>query len=115
MQTPPLLILLECSAWTKLYPSISSRPSGIEESKYVSDKNMKSCLYIEIYAFSYVSFENLWADKLFRFQRQTERRWFFRPGFSSLSPWHSKRTKIYRKVIIVICTLQNNDRIEANF
>ena len=98
MQTPPLLILLECSAWTKLYPSISSRPSGIEESKYVSDKNMKSCLYIEIYAFSYVSFENLWADKLLRFQRQTERRWFFRPGLVHYPHGTVKEQKFIEKL-----------------
>ena len=43
----------------KSYPSISRRLSGIEESRYVSDKHMKSCLYIEIYAFNCVSFEKL--------------------------------------------------------
>ena len=68
---------------------------------------MKSCLYIEIYAFSCVSFEKLWADKLLRFQWQTEREFFlsfFGPGFGSISPWQSKRTKIYRRVITVIYT-----------
>ena len=37
---------------------------------------MKLCLYIEIYAFSCVSFEKLWADKLLRLQWQTEREFF---------------------------------------
>ena len=59
MQNPPLLILLGWSAQTKMYPSISSRLSGVEESSYVSDKRMKSCLYIEIHAFNCVSFEKL--------------------------------------------------------
>ena len=52
----------------KLYPSISNRPSGVEESRYVPDKHMNSCLYIEIYAFNCLSFEKLLADKLLRFQ-----------------------------------------------
>ena len=52
----------------KLYPSISGRLSGVEESMYVSDKHTKSCLYIEIYAFNCVSFEKSWAYKLLRFQ-----------------------------------------------
>ena len=55
MQAPPPLMLLGWSARTKLYPSISSRPSGVEESRYVSDKYMESCLYIQIYAFNCVS------------------------------------------------------------
>ena len=59
MQTPPHLILFGCSAQTKSYPSILSRPSGVEEYRYVVDKHMKSCLYIEIYAFIYVSLEKL--------------------------------------------------------
>ena len=107
MQTPPLLILLGWSARTKLYPSISSRPSGVEESRYVSDKHMKSCLYIEIYAFACVSFDKLWADKLLRFQWQTERDFFlsfFGHSFGSISPWQIKRTKVYRRVITVIYT-----------
>ena len=48
MQTPPLLMSLGWSERIKLYPSISRRLSGIEESSYVSDKHMKSCLYFEI-------------------------------------------------------------------
>ena len=64
---------LRGSARTKLYPSVSNRPSGIEESRHVSDKHMKSCLYIEIYIFNCVRFKKLWADKLLRFQWQIER------------------------------------------
>ena len=78
-----------------------SRPSGFDESRYVFDKYMKSCLYIEIYAFNCISFEKLWADKLLRFQWQTEREFFksfLGSGFGSISSWHSIRTKIYRKV-----------------
>ena len=48
MKTPPLLISLGWYERIKLYPSISRRLSGIEESRYVSDKHMKSCLYFEI-------------------------------------------------------------------
>ena len=29
---------------------------------------------------------------------------FFDPGFGSISPWQSKRTKIYRRVIMVVYT-----------
>ena len=39
MQTPSPLILLGWSVRTKLYPPISRRPSGVKESKYVSDKH----------------------------------------------------------------------------
>ena len=66
MQTPPLLILLGWSARTELYPSISSRPSSFEDSRYVSDEHIKSCLYTEIHAFNCVTFEKIWADKLFK-------------------------------------------------
>ena len=59
MQIPPLLTLFGWSAQTKMYPSISNRPSGVEESRYVSDKHMKSCLYTELYAFNCISFEKL--------------------------------------------------------
>ena len=108
MQTPPLLILLGWSAQTKMFPSISSRLSSVEESRYVSDKHIKSSLYIEIYAFICVSFEKLWADKLSRFSRQTEREYFlsfFCPAFDSISPWQSKRTKKYIRVIREVYTL----------
>ena len=44
METPPLLILLEWSAQTKLYTSISNKESGIVESSYVSDGHIKSAL-----------------------------------------------------------------------
>ena len=69
MQTSPLLMSLGWFERIKLYPSISRRLSGIEESRYVSDKHMKSCLCIEIWALKCVSFEKLWADKLVRFQK----------------------------------------------
>ena len=59
MQTPPLLILLGWSARTELYPSISSRPSSFEDSRYVSDEHIKSCLYTEIHAFNCVTFEKI--------------------------------------------------------
>ena len=64
MQTPPYLILLEWSARNKLYSSILSKLSGVEEAWYLPDKLMKSCLSIEIYAFNCVNFEKLRADKL---------------------------------------------------
>ena len=48
MSTPPLLMSLGLSEQIKLYPSISSRLSRIEESRYVSDKRIESSLYIEI-------------------------------------------------------------------
>ena len=59
MQTLPLLILLGWSIRSKVYPSIWSRSSGVEQSMYISDKHMKSCLYIEIYAFNCVNFDKL--------------------------------------------------------
>ena len=64
MQTPPLLILLGWSTQTTLHPSISGRLSGVVKSRYVSDKHMKLCLYIEIYIFNYVSFEKLDSGKI---------------------------------------------------
>ena len=76
IQTPPLLILLRQSTWTKLHPSISSRLSSAEESRYVSVKYMTSCLCNEIYGSNCVGFEKLWTDKLLRFQWQTERQIF---------------------------------------
>ena len=59
METPPPLILLRWFTQTKVHPSISSRPSGVEESRYICDNHMKSCLCIEMYAFNCVSFEKL--------------------------------------------------------
>ena len=101
MQTPTLLMLLEWSARTKLYPSISSRPSGVEESRYVSDKHMKSCLYIELCKLREVMSRQTIkipiADRKVLLS-------FLGPGFGSISRCHSKRTRIYRKVITVICT-----------
>ena len=64
MQTPPLLILLGWSTQTRLHPSISGRLSGVVKSRYVSDKHMKLCLYIEICTFNYVSFEKLDSGKI---------------------------------------------------
>ena len=92
-------MLLGSSAQAKLYPSISSRlsgivVSGIVESRYVSDSHIQSCLYIEMYAFNCVSFEKLWSDKLLRFQWQTNTDLAFNfcgPGLSSISPWHFRR------------------------
>ena len=58
-------------------------------------------MYVEIYAFNYVSFEKLRAVILFRFQWQTDAVLpfdFLGPGFNSISPWRCRRTKIYRKV-----------------
>ena len=40
---------------------------------------------------------------------------FFGLGFGSISTWQSKTTKIHGKVIVVIYTIQDNDRIEAKF
>ena len=59
MQTPRLLILLGWTSRTRLYPPILSRLSGVVESMYVSDKHMKSGLYIEIYTFNCVSTSKL--------------------------------------------------------
>ena len=73
MQTQPLLILSGWSACIRLYPSISIKISGVEESKYISDKQIKSYSWTEFYAFNWVSFEKLCAHKLLRFQWQTER------------------------------------------
>ena len=56
MQTLSFLALSGWSVWTKLYPCISSKLSGVEESRKVFDKHTKSCLYVEIYAFNCVSF-----------------------------------------------------------
>ena len=52
MQTLPLLILLQSSTQTRLHPSIVCTLSGVVESTYVSNKHIKSCLYIEISAFN---------------------------------------------------------------
>ena len=106
MQTPPLLILLGWSARTKMYPSISSRLSGVEESRYVSDKHMKSCLYIEIYAFICVSFDLRSYEQINYEIPMTDRKGiflsFFGPEFGSISSWQSKRTKIHRRVITLV-------------
>ena len=106
MQTPPLLILLGWSAQTKMYPSISSRLSGVEESGYVSDKHMKSCLYIEIYAFICVSFDLRSYEQINYEIPMTDRKGiflsFFGPEFGSISSWQSKRTKIHRRVITLV-------------
>ena len=48
MQTPPALMPLGWSEQIKLYPSISGRLPGIEESRYVSDKHRKSRLYVRV-------------------------------------------------------------------
>ena len=53
MQTPPLLILLVWSVRIKLYPSISSELSGAVKSRYVSDKHVKLCFSVELYAFKF--------------------------------------------------------------
>ena len=53
MQTPPLLILLVWSVRTKLYPSISSKLLRVVKSRYVSDKHMKLCFSVELYAFKF--------------------------------------------------------------
>ena len=50
---------------------------------------MKLYLLIELYTFSCVSFEKLYAGKLIRFQGQTEKELVFSflgPGFGSVSP-----------------------------
>ena len=65
MQTPPCLVLSGWSLRTKLYPYISSKLSEVDESRKVSDKHIKSYLYVEIYAFNCVSFEKLCAVILF--------------------------------------------------
>ena len=54
IKIPPLLILLGWSTLTKLYLSILNRPSGIVESRSISDRHLKSCLYNEIYDFNCV-------------------------------------------------------------
>ena len=106
MQTPPLLILLGWSAQTKINPSISSRLSGVEESRYVSDKHMESCLYIEIYAFICVSFDLRSYEQINYEIPMTDRKGiflsFFGPEFGSISSWQSKRTKIHRRVITLV-------------
>ena len=61
MQTPPRLLLSGWSARTKLYPCISTKLSRLEESKKVSDKHIKSYLYVEMYTFNCVSFEFHWT------------------------------------------------------
>ena len=102
MQTPPLLVLSSSSAWTKLYLCISTKLSGVEESRKVSDKHIKSYLYVETCAFNCVNFETLCAVILFRFQWQTDTvfpLYFPGPGFNSISPWRRRKTKIYKKVI----------------
>ena len=48
MQTPPLLMSFGCSEQIKFYPYISRRLSGIDKSRYDSDKHMKSWLFIQI-------------------------------------------------------------------
>ena len=101
MQTPPRLVLSGWSVWAKLYHYISTKLSGVEESRKVSDKHIKSHLYVEIYAFNRVSFETLCAVILCRFQWQTDLVFpfgFLGPGFNSLSPWCHRRTKIYKKI-----------------
>ena len=60
MQTLPLLVMSGRSARTKLYPCISTKLSGVEESRKVSDKHIKSYLYVEIYAFNCVSYVQLY-------------------------------------------------------
>ena len=58
-------------------------------------------MYVEIYASNCVSFEKLYAVRLFRFQWQTDIVFPFDfpgPGFNSISPWCLRRTKIYKRV-----------------
>ena len=101
MQTLPLLVMSGRSARTKLYPCISTKLSGVEESRKVSDKHIKSYLYVEIYAFNCVSFEKLCAVILFRCQWQTDTVFpfdFLGSGFNSISPRRRRRIKIYKKV-----------------
>ena len=89
------MALLEWSTWTKLYPYLLSRPAGIVESIYVSDRHIKSCLNMEICEFDYVSFEKLWADKLLKFQTQTKRDLGFNfCGTGSIFPLGCKRENI---------------------
>ena len=54
MQTPPRLVLSGLSVRTKLYPCISTKLSGVEESRKISDKHIKLYLYVEKYAFNCV-------------------------------------------------------------
>ena len=80
---------------------MSTKLSEVEESRKVSDKHIKSYLYIKIYAFNCVNFEKLCAVILFRFPWQTDMAFLFdflRTGFNSISPWRRRRTKIYKKV-----------------
>ena len=99
IKTPSLLVLLGWSTRTKLYPSILSRLQGIVESIYVSERNIKSYLYIEICDFDYVSFEKLWADKLLRFRWQTKRDLGFNfCGTGSIFPLGCRRGNMYVNV-----------------
>ena len=101
MHTPPFWVLCGRSVKTKLYPCRSTKLSGVEESRRVSDKHIKSYLYVKIYAFNCVNWEKLCVIILFRFQWQTDtvfRFDFLGPGFNSISPWRRRRTKIYKKV-----------------
>ena len=99
IKTLSLFALLEWSTRAKLYPSILSRSTGIVESIYVSDRDIKSCLYIEKCHFDYVSFEKLWADKLLKFQWQTKRDLGFNfCGTGSIFPLGCKRGNMYVNV-----------------
>ena len=80
---------------------MSTKLSGVEESRKVSDKHIKSYLYVETYAFNCVSFEKLCVVILFIFQWQTDAVFpfdFLGPGFNSMSSWRRRRTKVYNKV-----------------
>ena len=83
-----------------IFPYIN-QVSGVEQSRKVFHKHIKSYLYVEIYAFNCVSFEKLCAVILFRFQWQTDTVFpfdFLEHGFNSISPWRRRRTKIHNKV-----------------
>ena len=73
---------------------------GIEESRLVSDKHIKSYLYIALYTFKNNIFANLYAGKLLRFHWQNDGEWFLLflgLGFDSTSPWRSSREQRYNK------------------
>ena len=100
MQTPPLLSVSGWSVGSKLYPCVSTKLSGVEESWKISDNHIQSYLYVEICAFNCASFEKSCAVILFRFQWQTDTVFpfdFLGPGFNSISLWCCRKTKICKK------------------
>ena len=72
MQPPPRFVLDGWSERIKVYPGIcnSSSTLVVEESRYVSDKQIISYLWSMIYAFKRNNLVYPWADIMLRFQWQ---------------------------------------------